>query len=224
MEDLKRQRQIINLGKLLVKELGIENSVDTLSRWVAHYVAEKITLIESLPAGKKKGNAQKECFEIILKLWENRWKLPAGKRPLESFEPILNVLKRINPEEENPFFYSLRNRNLETDNIAGFDEIDQYLETIQQIDKVARIWIDFLLQQATLAAKDEYTEVILNNVLSTSNNHDIDTIKLLFDNIEESTKKNMRDSLQKRIKELEKFSKLNELILNEYRKDCSNLE
>lgn len=114
MENLKRQKQIINLGKLLVKELGIENSVDTLSRWMAHYVADKIVFIENLTDGKEKDNAQKECFEIILRLWKNRWELPAGKRPLEDFEPILKVLEKINPEKEDLFFYRGGKANLIT--------------------------------------------------------------------------------------------------------------
>ena len=224
MEDLKQQNQIINLGKLLVKELGLEDGVDTLSRWMAHYIADKISFVERLPEGKEKENAQKECFDTILKLWKNRWELPQGKRPLESFEPILNVLNRINPEKEERFYYNPSDWNLKSDNNVGLDEINKYLKAIEEIDKVARIWIDFLLQQATSVAKDENTENILDNGSPTPHNYDIDTIQLLFDNMEDSTTSNIQDKLQKRIGELEKFNKLNELILEEYRKELSNIK
>ena len=141
MEDLKQQDQIIYLGKLLVKELGLENSVDTLSRWMAHFLAEKISLVERLPESIEKENAQKECFEIILKLWESRWELPSGRRLLENFRPILNVLEKINPENREPFFYRQASRVVETDKVSNIDEINKYIETIEQIDKVTRIWM-----------------------------------------------------------------------------------
>ena len=83
MEDSGLQTKVINLGKLLVKELGLETSNDTLSRWMAHYIAEKIAKSESLPLGKEKDDAEKDCLETILKVWERRWLLPSGKRPLE---------------------------------------------------------------------------------------------------------------------------------------------
>lgn len=224
MEELKRQKQIINLGKLMVKELGLEDGVDTLSRWMAHYLAEKIILVESLPVGKQKEDAQKECFDIILKLWENRWKLPAGKRPLESFEPILKVLEKINPEKEGPFFYTNANSISEIDKTIDSEEINKYLETILKIDKVARIWINFLLQQAASKARDERTEAILNNTFPTADNDDIETIYLLLNDMEDYPKKDGSETLKKRIEELQKFTELNEFILGEYRKNLLNTD
>ncbi len=104
MENLELQKQIISLGKLLVKELGSEENVDTLSRWIAHYLAEKILEAEALLIVQEKKDVERECFEIILKLWEQRWVLPSGKRPFEEFEPLLEVLEKINPEALHVFF------------------------------------------------------------------------------------------------------------------------
>ena len=224
MEDLKQQDQIIYLGKLLVKELGLENSDDTLSRWMAHFLAEKISLVERLPESIEKENAQKECFEIILKLWESRWELPSGRRLLENFRPILNVLEKINPENREPFFYRQASRVVETDKVSNIDEINKYIETIEQIDKVTRIWIDFLLQQAISKAKNENTETIFKNILPIFCNNDLDAIQILINDVEFFEENNKKDILQKRIEELEKFAKLNEFMLAEYRKDLSNLE
>jgi len=210
------------LGKLLVKELGIENSTDTLSRWMAHYVADKILFIESLPAGREKEDAQKECFEIILKLWENRWELPAGKRPLGDYEPILRVLEKIDPEKEAPFFYRQERQiplSKENDN-----EINKYLEIIVQIDKVARIWIDFLLQQATSKATDEQTKSILENAIEIPHSDDIAAIRILFDDMEDYAQKYKDETFRKRIEELEKFAELNKFILEEYKNDFLDAE
>ena len=68
MEHLEQQKKAINLGKLLVNELGLESSNDTLSRWMAHYISEKMLLAEKLPEGEEKNKAEKDCFETILKL------------------------------------------------------------------------------------------------------------------------------------------------------------
>lgn len=225
MENLKLQDQIINLGKLFVKELGLEDEVDTLSRWMAHYVAEKITLLETLPAGENNENARKECFETILKLWQNRWHLPPEKRLLKNFQPILDVLQKIDPAKESSFFYSPSRRHLPAENDSALEEVNQYTKKVEEIDKVARTWINFLLEKAALAAKDENTEEILDNALPAPYNYDIDTIQVLFgDDIEDATNKYMQETLKKRISELEKFSKINEFILEEYRKELFDVE
>lgn len=79
MEDSKAQKKVIDLGKALVKDLELDPGVDTLSKWMAHYLAEKIELTKKL-TGKEKKEAKKECFEITLKLWEHRYSAPPLKR------------------------------------------------------------------------------------------------------------------------------------------------
>ena len=71
------QERIFNLGKALVEELGLEPGVDTLARWMAHYIAEKITLAKNAH-GDEKIKAEQQCFDAILKLWQHRSRLPNG--------------------------------------------------------------------------------------------------------------------------------------------------
>lgn len=234
MENLEQQIQIINLGKLLVKELGLDKSVDTLARWMAHYIAEKIELVEKLPFGEKKEDAKKDCFETILNLWKHRWLLPSGKRPLESFEPILRVLEKINPEKDEPFFYKFSGHDLSEIDTDSPDEkeINDYLNIALQIDRTAKIWINDILTQAALKAKNENTELILKNAVTLSDNSDTKIIQMIlhddssFD-IENYDKKNFNkkyeiEKLNMRIGELEKFSKLNDYLLNIYRSKLLN--
>src|SRR5258708_5779936 len=93
MDNLEIQRQAITLGNKLVEELGREPNMDTLSRWMAHYVAEQIVIAEKT-AGVERASAGERCFRTILALWEHRSSLPPGRRPFESFEPILRALER----------------------------------------------------------------------------------------------------------------------------------
>jgi len=229
METLEQQIQIINLGKLLVQELGLDQSVDTLARWMAHYIAEKMELLERLPESKEKDDAKKDCFETILDLWKHRWLLPSGRRPLESFEPILRVIERINPEKEEPFFYRFSDHDLSEINTESSNEkeINDYLNIALQIDRTAKIWINDILTQAALKAKNENTELILKNAVTLSDNDDTKIIQLILHNdpsfdIENYDKEGFNEKyenekLNKRIGELEKFSDLNEYLLNIYK-------
>ena len=65
MEKLESQEKVINLGKFLVKQLNLDKSVDTLGRWMAHYLALKISEAENAK-GKDKIALEEECFKTIL--------------------------------------------------------------------------------------------------------------------------------------------------------------
>lgn len=233
MENSELQEQIINLGKLLVQELKLDPGVDTFSKWMAHYVAEKMTLAEKAPSEEDKKEAEKECFETILALWKHRWSLPSGKRPLEDFEPILKTLERLNPEEQEPFFYRSLDHELselEKGN-PSLKEITNYINTALQIDKTARIWIEFILHQAALKANSKEAEEFLNNSVGSYDDDDTKIIRIIIDrdpsidleNYDEDgiQKKQREEKLRKRIEELEKFSKLNDFLLEAYRKDLT---
>jgi len=47
MESSGMQKRIINLGKALVEELGLDTGVDTLARWMAHYIAEQMEIAKN---------------------------------------------------------------------------------------------------------------------------------------------------------------------------------
>jgi len=40
MADSAQFDDVLKLGKQLIAELGLDQSIDTLSRWMAHYIAE----------------------------------------------------------------------------------------------------------------------------------------------------------------------------------------
>jgi hypothetical protein len=67
------------LGERIIEELGLEESTDTLSRWMAHHIAEAITRAEK---GRRKD--KDEAAELILELWEHRTSWPRGWPPEEA--------------------------------------------------------------------------------------------------------------------------------------------
>lgn len=176
MENSETRERIITLGKALVEELGLEPGVDTLSRWMAHYVAEQITIAENA-VGDEKTQAEQRCFETILKLWHRRASLPSGSRPLENFKPILRTLTRLDPENSRPFYYSFHHAaesEVSSENVP--DEVQKYIEFALGLDEAARVLIKSVFSQAARCAVDEKTLAWLKNA---ANLTDIDDILIV---------------------------------------------
>lgn len=88
--------------------------MDTLARWMAHYLAEKMEKAESAPEGEERERARRECIELILKLWERRHSWPLSA-PLKDIAGRLEELLHPRPKffrrtdrESDPFLDLLR--------------------------------------------------------------------------------------------------------------------
>lgn len=95
MEQSKHsEEEILKLGKKLIKELELVYSVNTLARWMAHYLAELITNIENTELGEEKQKLKKECCDIILDIWGKRERIPIEK-PTDRLKPIIDVISLL---------------------------------------------------------------------------------------------------------------------------------
>lgn len=237
MEQSEQQKAVLELGKLLVKELDLEKSVDTLSRWMAHYVAENINYAESLADGVKKKKAEKECFSLILNLWNHRWHFKPDRQPLRNFNHLFDILNNIDPEKEEPFFYRFNNAHSKEEEAESFDPSDiKYLSPLAlQVDKVARIWINFLLHEAAVKAKNKKIEKIIDRAVELPDSIDARIIQIVFtDSMEgvnkkpvtqaELYRKDRAKTLSLRIGELQKFKKVNEYLIGQFEKELNNLK
>jgi len=91
----------LELGQYLVRELDFEGGVDTLGRWMAHYLAELIDEAENSSTVAKRTRARKEAATTILKIWDHRSSLPgkavnpgeAAIRLIDSITTNLNELR-----------------------------------------------------------------------------------------------------------------------------------
>lgn len=151
MDTSSRYDTVLALGRKLVGQLGIEGSVDTLGRWMAHYVAELIDAAENAP-GEERREARGRCFEAILNLWSHRSELPDGKRPFESIEPVVRAMESLDPESSTArYFRSVRDEVVEGE--EG-EETQSLLEFVHSIDSTARILIAHTLAEAARSAID----------------------------------------------------------------------
>ncbi len=235
MEDSKAQQKIMNLGKAIVKELELEPGVDTLAKWMSHYLAEKIELAKKL-TGKAKQDAQKECFEIILELWKHRWSAPGGNSFLKDFEPLFEILEKLNPNKETPFFippqilFDFQEEN-EKETTA---EVKSHLEVALMIDRLARSLICDSLNQfvSELNLTVERKELI-RNAIENIDHPDMRIIRIVSDHNkslksqeddDHDKKKEQIEEIQKRIKDLEEFTYMKDSLLDRYKKQLSEIE
>lgn len=146
---------ILEIGRALIKELGLEPGDDTLCRWMAHYIAE---LIEGAETATPEDRTEKlaKCAETILDLWKHRHELPNGKRPFEEFEPIFRAIESLDPDNDTPrYFRSVRNPIDKSEESSG---ARKWLELADGLDYSAKVLIRYCLEQASQDALDKSQE------------------------------------------------------------------
>ncbi len=79
---------MVQIGQHLLRELGLEQSNDTLARWMAHRIAELMERADKGRTAALREGAKSACSDLILRLWEKRAHLPSGA-PLASFADFL---------------------------------------------------------------------------------------------------------------------------------------
>ena len=177
MESSEMYRKAIELGKQLVEQLSDDERADTLSQWVAHYIAEQIVLA-SQTTGEAKKLAEERCFHSILTLWSNRQTLPNGFRPLEEFEPILNALGQLDPDNPQARYHTLNQSVFRKTGEAS--EVVKIVEFIFGMDRSARVLIDFALKVATAQAVKPETKIYLSEAIPNSPLGNVDLIRELL--------------------------------------------
>ncbi|WP_430816297.1 hypothetical protein [Carboxylicivirga sp. RSCT41] len=235
MDQSEITKDIIKLGKLLVKELGLDNSVDTLSRWMAHYIAKKIKEAEQL-TGSERCDVEKECHDLIINLWQHRWQLPPNSRPLRHYEEVFDFLTQLNYKTPNPFYF---NKISESDSSLVLNEstdpktTSEWLQVVSKIDKVARILIEYSLNQAIQGVECEKVDEWIKNTIDPKNDHDLSTIKILLDRHpkfdpegldEKMAEEFIVEDLKNKIYQLEQFKNVNDKILSILQSELDSLK
>lgn len=217
MENSEQREQVIRLGKVLVEELELNPGVDTLARWMAHYVAEQMTIAEE-SSGDEKRIAEEHCFETILNLWQHRSVFPKGYKPFERFESIFNALDRLNPDSPQSYYYFRNNSSEGNEEDESSNEVLQLVEMANRMDRSARIIIEYFFQQAALLANDEKTTNWVNNAIGIPPDDDISIVVRLmkpYENLDEATKtneNNQSEIIQSRVRQLDAFIALSQEI------------
>lgn len=191
--------------------------MDTLGRWMAHYVADLIAKAESA-TGEEKRLAEKKCFDAILALWKHRAELPNGKRPFEDLEPVVRAIESLDPDDDTPrYFRPARPPKGEGEKKA---EAETWLDMVSGLDYSAKILIGYCLAEAAHAAADKSKEwVKLAEAAGAEDGVPEIVIRFVSGNAnvgkEPDPNAEVRRQLQNRIGRLEGFTKLAEAVLRD---------
>lgn len=133
MAHLKQWQEIARLGQRILHELELQNTNNVLPRWMAYRVSELIKRTEATIDPKEKEIAEKECQDLIIRLWESRNNWPTGG-PLHSLMPTLKILLA-----KRPSYYRF-SRSVEQSSEGGLitkllqlqnDEIQQIFQLVK---------------------------------------------------------------------------------------------
>lgn len=128
MEQSAQLKEILKLGEEIVKELNLYKGVDTLSKWMCHYIAELMRKAKTAKSEAEKAAAERECCEVILKIWKNREvKSPlTNLYPFSGMEEIIEILKNL--KEPNDFLF----RNLLLSTELEIDSNNKWSKLVEQ--------------------------------------------------------------------------------------------
>ncbi|MNP21629.1 hypothetical protein D3C76_1142560 [compost metagenome] len=212
MESIARSKAVLELGKRLVAQLGLEG--DLLAQWMAHDIAARIAAIENAPEVVPM-STRDECAKAILTLWEHRNDLPPHLRPFKEIEPVTKTLTALDVDHGDDYRYfhsALREAALDTDD----EQMREWLELAFSLDHSARVLIQYALRSAGAAAASQ-VKPWMENALQAGVGVDPDrqTIDFLLERMrsteaegEEEQTAILMDGLRDKISKLENFAKL----------------
>ena len=220
-----RSDSVLALGKKLIDELGPDRSVDTLSRWMSHYIAEKIEEVEAA-IGEARDRKMSECSDAILKLWAHRSELPNGQRPFEDFEPIFRVLQSLDPNDTTPHYF--RQVRSKVDQDDEDDSTKQWLRTASEIDDTARVLIRYCLAITAQEAVEKSREwVALAETISEEKNFDIRIVQSIVDDADALVSENPDDweraTIEGLLKRLEAFTDFSRTLSSHLREQLERV-
>jgi len=196
----------LGLGAEIVKQLGEIAEHDLLTSWMAEYLGEKISEVKRA-RGKQREALEKECAELILKLWDRRHQLPNGARPLESFEPLFVVLNELS--QDKPRYSLLRNLPPTDKN----SKVGKIIQGVLAIDQSASVLIRYLLAEAVekIPKSDKRWADIRTEIKPSP--WDINIVRILIEDADaisdkqEKLKKQQHEKLEAMLGSLEYFEK-----------------
>jgi hypothetical protein len=96
-EKSKPSKDVLELGKHLVEELGHADRGTTLGRWMSHHLAGLMHAAENEGTARKSFAARSKAEKLILQLWEQRAALPGGADPMARYKAALSLLDLLSP-------------------------------------------------------------------------------------------------------------------------------
>lgn len=200
MAKSERFDEILQLGQKIVDELGLDQTVDTLGRWMAHYIAELMVAAKAA-TGDELRSKQSVCARTIMALWAQRSAMPNGKRPFEDFEPIVHTLRSLDPNDSSPRYFR---QALELEvNFEEDSKTKQWLGMASGIDCAARGLIRYSIGLAIESTEGDSAEWARLSKAIGDDDIDANVVTFLIENAKDLLNKDSKTVEVSRLKGLQ---------------------
>jgi hypothetical protein len=139
----------LELGKLLAGQL---EQTDTLGRWIAHHLAERMTSLEK-KTGSERDTAETEVADLILRLWSIRRQLPGDRLPLADVDEVEAAIERLSPGRRPWAYFGAF--ATDTAPSPGETETSTTLKAAQLVDRLAGDLVHGLIGRAAALAEED---------------------------------------------------------------------
>ncbi len=201
---------ILALGEALVEELKNSNETPTLSRWMAHYIAELMLDVQDRP---NENGTSAEAAKAILQLWSLREQLPRDAQPFHRFNALIDVLHTLDLSSRAPRYYRTRE-----DSTKGLSNDERtWLNVMSAVDQAARALISFCLDAASFEARHSGQEwIAVAEALGDAHDPDVHLVRVILANASVPTASDpeelRNEKAEKAIAALDTFTKATTLI------------
>ena len=125
---------------------------DTLGRWIAHYLAERMTSLERR-TGSERDTAEAEVADLILRLWSLRRQLPSGRLPLAEVDEVEAAIERLAPGRRAWAYFGAF--AADTEPSPEETETSTTLKAAQLVDRLAGDLAHGLIGRAAALAEED---------------------------------------------------------------------
>jgi len=126
----------VKLGARIVTELGLDDSVDTLGRWMSHRIAELMTRAQEADSLEEAENAKLECTRLILRVWRRRAYWLRG-------QPLADLTNFLQQASELP---AINARNIKPESLS-------WIESLRYFDELHKREHQVILDTAVASLK-----------------------------------------------------------------------
>lgn len=215
MEPSMNTKELEQLGKTLVEEYGLEDSGNTLERWMLHYLAELFDQEKICNDENYKQKIQMEIKEIILEFWRLRYRLADEKSLFKKNQDLINTLERISPKSIIPFssFYSPYNQKPQNNSRT------EWQDKLVAIDQATKILMSHCILKDFEDIADRNEEVVKLIKAAESIKSPESILSQFF--TDERAEEEKVENIEERIQDLKVFIATAESALEEYQVELS---
>ena len=136
------------MGRLLAADL---ERTDTLGRWMAHYLAEQMTIAEQ-KCGQERAATEADISKLVLQIWDQRRNFRGERTPFLDVDKVSSALERLAPGRGEWRYFNI----FDSSNEPSVEDTDVnfLLNSALYMDRIAGDLICALVAFAAKSAED----------------------------------------------------------------------